>query len=150
MTAAEDIRHHQARCQPYLLRLRMLTRGGGGPTLTAAEVSHATGAIVAEARAASRVALANGDSGHPGARTFLAVRLNRLARAAEEAIAAAREGDASGLRRHLYRFEALTSAIWTAQHAVCGPALSVGNDTGSQSAAAGKDQATAERWLRGA
>jgi hypothetical protein len=133
MTAAEDIRHYQARCQPYLVRLRMLARGEGGLALTAAEVGHATGAVVIEARAASRAVLADGDSGHPGAGTFLAVRLNRLARAAEEAIAAARDGDTAGLRRHLHRFEALTSAIWTAQHAVCGPASSAGNGTGSQS-----------------
>jgi hypothetical protein len=86
----------------------------------------ATGAIIAEAEAASRAALAaDGDSRRqPGAGTFLRVRLNRLAGAAEEAIAAARDGDAAGLRRHLRRFEAVTSAIWTVQHAVCGPAAS--------------------------
>jgi hypothetical protein len=133
MTAAEEIRHHQARCQPYLLRLRMLARGEGEPALTAAEASHATDAIVIEARTATQAALADRDGGHPSAGTFLRVRLNRLARAAEEAIAAARDGDTAGLRRAPHRFEALTSAIWTAQHAVCGPASPAGNGTGSQS-----------------
>jgi len=136
MTAAEEIQHHQARCQPYLLRLRMLTRGEGEPTLIAAEVTQATGAVVVEASAASRAALADGDSGHPGAATFLRVRLNRLAIAAEEAIAAARDGDTAELRRHLHRFEALTSAIWTAQHAVCGPA----SPAGHAGAASGSDR----------
>src|SRR6516165_1727965 len=112
MIAAEEIQHREAFCQPYLLRLQMVTRGEGEPTLIAAEVGQATGAVVVEASAASRAALADGDSGHPGAETFLRVRLNRLARAAEEAIAAARDGDTAGLRRHLHRFEALTSAIW--------------------------------------
>jgi len=111
----------------------MLARGEGEPAMTAAEASHATGAIVIEARAATGAALADRDSGHPGAGTFLRVRLSRLARAAEEAIAAARDGDTAGLCRALHRFEALTSAIWTAQHAVCGPASPAGNDTGSRS-----------------
>jgi hypothetical protein len=96
---------------------------------TAAE---AASAIVAEARAAIRAVLADVHSGYPGARTFLRVRLDRLARAAEEAVAAAREGDTAGLRRHLHRFEAVTSAIWTAQDAVCGPASSAGAHAGSE------------------
>jgi hypothetical protein len=149
MTTTGEIQHHQARCQPYLLRLRMLTRGEGEATLITAEVGQATGAVVVEASAAIRAALAERDSGHPGAETFLRVRLNRLARAAEEAIAAARDGDTAGLRRHLHRFEALTSAIWTAQHAVCGPASSAGTRAQRQAPTA-KDPVTAERWLRGA
>jgi len=144
MTAAEEIQHHQARCQPYLLRLRMLTRGEGEPALITAEVGQATGAVVVEASAASRAALADGDSGHPGAETFLRVRLNRLARAGEEAIGAARDGDTAGLRRHLHRFEALTSAIWTAQHAVCGPA-SPADTRAQRQTATGRDPVTAER-----
>jgi hypothetical protein len=39
------------------------------------------------------------------------VWLNQLKVAAAEEIAAAREGDAAGLRRRLRRFEAVTSAI---------------------------------------
>ena len=122
MTAAERMQDHQARCQPYLLRLRMLTRDEGELALITAEVGRATSAIVGEAWAASRAALADRDTVHPGAGTFLRVRLDRLARAAEEMVAAARDGDAAGLRRHLHRFEAVTMAIWTAQDAVCGPA----------------------------
>jgi hypothetical protein len=126
MTATEEIQDHQARCQPYLLNLRMLARGEREPTLAAAEVGRATAAIIAEAEAASRAALAAaGDRRrHPGAGTFLQVRLNRLTGTAEEAIAAARDGDAARLRSHLRMFETVTSAIWTVQHAMCSPAVS--------------------------
>ncbi|MGA7909162.1 MAG: hypothetical protein WCA16_17280 [Candidatus Sulfotelmatobacter sp.] len=133
MTATEEIQGHQERCQPYLLRLGMLAHSEGELALTAAEVGQATSAIVAEARAASRAALADVHSGYPGAGTFLRVRLDRLARVAEEAVAAAREGDTAGLRRRLHRFEAVTSAIWTAQDAVCGPASSAGAHAGTES-----------------
>jgi hypothetical protein len=51
----------------------------------------------------------------PGPGIFLAVRLSRLAVAAGEAVAAAGAGDFVQLRRHLRRFEALTSAIWAVQ-----------------------------------
>ena len=122
MTAAEEIQDHQARCQPDLLALRMLARIGDEPTRTAAEVGRATSAIIAEARAASQAALADRSCRHPGAETFLRVRLNRLAKAAAEAVAAAQEDDAARLRHYLRRFEAVTSAIWAAEHAVCGPA----------------------------
>ena len=47
--------------------------------------------------------------------------MSRLAAAANDAIAAAGEGDSGLLRRHLHRFEVLTSAIWTVQQAVSGP-----------------------------
>lgn len=102
----------------------MLARGEDGLAFVVAEIGQATGAILAEVQAASRAVL-GGDGGsyrHPGAGTFLWVRLNRLAASADEAIAMARDGDSAGLRRHLVRFEALTSAIWTVQHAVCPPA----------------------------
>ena len=149
MTAAEKIQDHQAHCQPYLLRLRMLARGEGEPALAATEVSRATSAILAEARAASRAALADVRNGHPGAGTFLRVRLDRLARAAEEAVSAAREGDAAGLCRQLNWFEVVTSAIWTAQDAVCGPASTAGTCTASESRAIGRSLAIAQRY-RGA
>jgi hypothetical protein len=51
---------------------------------------------------------------------FLRVRLDRLAVAADAAMTAAREGDSGEMRRHLRRFDALTSAIWTVQVAVYG------------------------------
>ena len=122
MTAAEEIQDHQARCQPDLLALRMLVRNGGEPTRAAAEVGRATSAIIAEACAASQAALADRSCRHPGAETFLRVRLNRLAKAAAEAVAAAQEDDAARLRHYLRRFEAVTDAIWTAERAVCSPA----------------------------
>ena len=121
MTAAEEIQDHQARCQPDLLALRMLVRNGGEPTRAAAEVGRATSAIMAEAWAASQAALADRNCRHPGADMFLRVRLNRLAKAAAEAVAAAQQDDAARLRHYLRRFEAVTSAIWTAEHALCSP-----------------------------
>ena len=83
------------------------------------DVIQATGAILAEAKAAGSDAREAG--GTPGATTFLGVRLSRLTAAANDAIAAAGEGDSGLLRRRLHRFEVLTSAIWTVQQAVSGP-----------------------------
>ena len=123
MTIADKIEGHQARCQPHVLRLRMIARDQAGTALTwqaVTEVIAATGAILAEAEAAGSDARAAAGGG-PGAATFLGVRLSRLMAAANDAIAAAGEGDSGQLRRHLHRFEVLTSAIWTVQQAVSGP-----------------------------
>jgi hypothetical protein len=126
MTAADEIRDHQARCQPHMLRLLMLARGEAGLGPLAIEVGEATGAVIAEAEASSRAALAAGaDGSHPGAGTFLRVRLDRLAVAANEAIAAAQYDNPADLRLHLLRFEALTSAIWTVQDSLYGQLPSV-------------------------
>jgi hypothetical protein len=54
-------------------------------------------------------------SDRPGDGTFLRVRLDRLAAAADNAIAAARAGDFGEMRQYLRRFDTLTSAIWTVQ-----------------------------------
>jgi hypothetical protein len=123
MTFADQICDHQRRCRPHLLRLRGLARGEAGtalPRQVTAEVRDATNAIIAEAEAAGRAALAAmaGSRRQPEAETFLWVRLTRLAGAADEAVDAARAADASGLRCHLGRFDALTAAIWTVQHDV--------------------------------
>ncbi len=123
MTVTDKIEDHQARCLPYMLRLRMIARDEAGAALTwqaVTEVIAATGAILAEAEAADSDARAAAGGG-PGATTFLAVRLSRLMTAANDAIAAAGEGDSGQLRRHLHRFEVLTSAIWTVQQAVSSP-----------------------------
>jgi len=104
-----------------MLRLRMIAGGEAGTALTwqaVTEVVQATEAILAEAEAAGNDARA---AAGPGAATFLSVRLSRLTAAAHDAIAAAGEGDSGQLRRHLHRFEVLTSAIWTVQQAVSGP-----------------------------
>ncbi len=117
----DKIEDHQARCQPYVLRLQMIALYEAGTALTwqaVTEVVQATGAILAEAEAAGSDA---GAAASPGAATFLNVRLSRLAAAANDAIAAAGEGDSGLLRRHLHRFEVLTSAIWTVQQSVSGP-----------------------------
>ena len=123
MSAADQINDHQARCLAPLISLRMLAQGEAGtplPRWVAAEVAQATGTVLAEAEAAARAALAVVGGDHPANGTFLRVRLDRLAAAASDAITAARAGDSGEMRRHLRRFDALTSAIWTVQDAVYG------------------------------
>jgi hypothetical protein len=120
---ADERQDHRARCQPYLLRLRMLVRSEAGmpePLQVTAEIAEATRAILAAAEAADRAAVqASRTSSMAG--MFVRVRLNRLAAAAEDAIAAARAEDFASMRHHLRRFEALTSAMWTVQDAVYRP-----------------------------
>jgi hypothetical protein len=117
MTVADRTEDHQARCVPYLISLRMLARDEAEAPLAwvaAAEVIQATGAILAEVEASGRESSTVAGVG-PGAGIFLGVRLSRLADAATDAIAAARAGDFAQLRRHLARFDTLTSAIWAVQ-----------------------------------
>jgi len=125
MSVADQIKDHQARCLASLISLRMLAQGEAGsplPRWAAVEVAQATGAVLAEAEAAGRAALtAAGVSGdHPGRETFLRVRLDRLAAAANDAIAAARAGEDGEMRRYLRRFDTLTAAIWMVEDAVYG------------------------------
>lgn len=95
-------RDHRAHCQPYLTRLGLIARGESEIDNAYGDVVLATGAIVAEATEATR------DAG-----MFLLVRRERLVRAADEAITAAREGNSGELRRTLRQFSTLASAIWT-------------------------------------
>ncbi len=98
----------------------MIARDQAGTALpwgAVVEVIQATGAILAEAEASRNDTIAAAGAG-PAGGTFLSVRLSRLATAANDAIAAAGDGDSAQLRRHLRRFEVLTSAIWTVQQAV--------------------------------
>jgi hypothetical protein len=125
MPDADQIQDHQERCLADLISLQMLARGEAGtppPRWVVVEIARATGAILAEAEAAGRAALAAaGGSSNRGGETFLRVRLDRLAAAAHDAIAAARAGNSAELRSHLRRFDVLTSAIWTVHDAVYGP-----------------------------
>jgi hypothetical protein len=127
MSDADQIQDHQARCLADLISLRMLARGEAGmppPRWVVVEIARATSAILAEAEAAGCAALAAAGGGDKhGDATFLQVRLDRLATAANDAIAAARAGNSAELRQHLYRFDALTSAIWAVHDAVYGPRL---------------------------
>jgi hypothetical protein len=122
MSITDQIQEHQARCLASLISLRMLAQGEAGaplPRWVVVEVVQATAMVLAEAETAGRAALAaRGD--RPGDETFLRVRLDRLAAAADDAIAAARAGDSGEMRRNLHRFDALTSAIWTVEEAVYG------------------------------
>ena len=125
MTPADEMHDRQVRCQPHLLRLRMVARGEMeiALPLQVVAVAEAVGAVLAEAESAARAvgAVAVDNLGGPGAGTFLRVRLNRLAAAADDAIAAARTGNPAEIRQHLNRFDTLTSAIWTVHRAVYGP-----------------------------
>jgi len=121
MTFASQIREHQARCQPHLAKLQMLTPGEAAAAHqgTVAAVRLETSAILAEAEAAIRATLAaTAGSRKSETETFLLVRLNRLAAAADDAVTAAGGEDGPHLHRHVRRFDALTSAIWAVQHAV--------------------------------
>jgi hypothetical protein len=120
MDVADTLEDHRARCLPHLLSLQMLARDTPEaplPLLAVAEVTRATEAILAEVEAAVRAATggSTGALGAPGVGLFLGVRLSRLAAAAGDAVAAAWAGDFTQLRRHLRRFDALTSAIWAVQ-----------------------------------
>jgi hypothetical protein len=125
MPVADQIKDHQARCLASLISLRMLAQGEAGtplPRWVVVEIAQATSAVLAEAEAAGRAALTavGVNSDHPGHGTFLRVRLDRLAAAANDAIAAARAEDYGEMRRHLHRFDRLTAAIWMVQDAVYG------------------------------
>jgi hypothetical protein len=125
MSVIDQIQEHRARCVAPLISLRMLAQGEAGtplPRWVVVEVAQATGTVLAAAEGAGRAALAavGVSSDRPGDETFLRVRLDRLAAAADRAIAAARAGDSGEMRGHLRRFDALTSAMWTVQDAVCG------------------------------
>ncbi len=126
MTAADRMRGNYARCVPLLARLRLLARQDAGAPLppgAAGEVGHAATAIVAEADAAGHAAVAAvAESDRNSAAVFLAARQARLTAATADVVAAAADGSAAALSRHLRRFEALTSAPWTVQHAICAPA----------------------------
>ncbi len=125
-TAADRTRGYYARCTPLLARLRLLARQDVGvplPPGAAGEVGQAARVIVTEADAAGHaVVAAVAESDRNSAAVFLAPRQARLAAAADNVVAAAEDGNAAALSRHLRRFEALTSALWTVQLAICAPA----------------------------
>ena len=124
--APAGTRAHYARCVRLLARLRLLASQDAGAPLppgAAGEVGHAASAIVAEADAAGQaVVAAVAERSRRSAAVFLAPRQARLAAAADDIVAAAEDGSAAALSRHLCRFEALTSALWTVQRAICAPA----------------------------
>ena len=119
MTAAHRARDCYTRCVPRLARLRLLAGNGAGAPLppgAAGEAGQAARVIVAETGAAGQAAVAAVAEGRRGsAAVFLAARQARLAAAADEVVAAAKDGSAAALSRPLRRFEALTTALWTVQ-----------------------------------
>lgn len=144
MTFADQIREHQSQCHPHLRRLRLLARGEDDvivPRQVTAEVREATSAVITQAEATIRKALAAtaGKSREPAIETLLRARLTRLADAADEAVRAALVRDTPRLRSVLRRFEALTSAIWTVQHDLYGnmPVPRTGGSDGESSHSSG-------------
>ena len=119
MGAACDIRDHHVRCEPHLARLQLMARYEAHDPLPAGladDVIEATSAVLAEAQAAGRVMVAALAGGQRRAVTaFLNAHLGRLAAAAGEMAVAAKDEDVAALRRHLRKFEVLTSALWTVQ-----------------------------------
>ena len=118
MGAPEQIQQCRASCAPDITGLRLLARDlADGPLTPGGELqtAQATNAIVVQARAGCRTALGAVRGGLPraGDLPLLTTRLARLEAAAGAAVAAASEGNAASLRRHLWRFDALTAAIWT-------------------------------------
>jgi len=127
MIGTDDLRDHQARCMPHVAILQMFASSLADvqlPPDAVRRVADATGAILAEARAAGRTALtAVADEGLRSANlSLLTARQARLEHAAEDAIASAREaargGNIAALRQRLQRFDTLTSAMWTVQLSV--------------------------------
>jgi hypothetical protein len=122
MAAVSEIREHHAHCVPHLARLQVLGSYQAGEQVSpglAADVSAVTSAILAEADAALRATVAAvPDTRRMAVAEFLAGRIAKLAAAAEQAVCAAKDGDAAALRRCLRRFESLTSAVWTVQLAM--------------------------------
>lgn len=123
MTLADLLAGYRTSCETRLLRLRMLAAGEADampPSRVATQVREMTNAVIAEADAAARAALAAspGTNGELEGETFLWVRLARLAQAADQAVSAARVSDGNGLRRNLHQFDALARAMWAGQDAV--------------------------------
>jgi len=122
MPVASEIRDHQAQCVPHLARLHVLGRYQAGepvPPGLAEEISTVTNAILAETGAAVEATVAAvPDTRRTSVAGFLADRVARLAAAGDEAVGAARAGDAAVLRRCLHRFEVLALAVWTVQLAM--------------------------------
>jgi hypothetical protein len=116
MHPATQVREHHARCILHFSRLHVAARPEADvPPGLADEVGEATAAIVAETEAAAEAVTATTGLRRGATAGFLAARLARMAAAANDAVEAAKNSDATLLRRHLAHFEALTSAMWTVQ-----------------------------------
>jgi len=127
MIGTDEVRDHQARCVPHVAVLHLVAVSPAGTQLSsdaAEQVARATSAILGEAAAAARAALAVGDP-RPASLSLLLARQARLEHAAADAVASAREaardGNLAALRQRLQRFEALTSAMWTVQRECASP-----------------------------
>ena len=123
MTDTDDeLQALRARCGRYLARLAVLAGGPPGTPLprgTAARVTEAVNAVVAQAEAAGQAVLPVAADGRQKAtREFLAARLIRLKAVAGDTITAARDGDLAALHAQLRQLDAMTAALWTVHEAV--------------------------------
>jgi hypothetical protein len=116
MHPATHIREHHARCKLHFSRLQVAAwLEAGVPPSLADEVGEATAAIVAETEAAAETVSSIAGLRRGPTAGFLAARVARMTAAANDAVDAAKNSDATLLRRHLAHFEALTSAMWAVQ-----------------------------------
>jgi hypothetical protein len=108
------------RCRHQLSRLwtLALSQDSGPVSLRASELRDAANAILGEVEAMGRTVLDGDGRLAPAAETFLWVRVTRLAATSDQAVDAARRGDAAGLLAHLRHFETLMSALWTVRDAL--------------------------------
>lgn len=120
MLLADQTDDRRLRCGHQLSRLwtLALSQDSGPMSSQAAELREAANNILGELEAMGRAMLDDDDRLAPAAETFLWVRVARLAATADQAVDAARRGDATGLLAHLRHFETLMSALWTVQDAL--------------------------------
>ncbi len=108
------------RCRQQLSRLwtLALSQDSGPMSPQVAELRDTVNAILGEVEAMGRTMLDGDGRLAPAAETFLWVRVARLAATSDQAVDAARRGDAAGLRAHLLHFDTLMSALWAVQDAL--------------------------------
>jgi hypothetical protein len=109
------------RCRHQLSRLWTLALSQDSGLMSpqaVVELRDATNAILSEVEAMGRAVLDGDGRLAPAAETFLWVRVARLATTADQAVDAARRGDAATLLAQLRHFETLMSALWTVQDAL--------------------------------
>ena len=123
MAMVDAVQEHQARCVPHLVELRLLAGELAGTPLppdVVSAVGVAVGAVVTEAEVSGYAVIRETAArGSASGQVLLSSRLDRLGRAAREAVTSAQAGDAATLRDRLHRFDAVTAALWTVQLSVC-------------------------------
>lgn len=116
----EVLADRHRRCLPGLARMRTLARSEEGVPVAphvAPALDLAMREVLRELGAAER-ALVDSLAGTPRGGSIaglLTARLRRLSIVAEDVLAAAEAGDAPALRRRIYQFHSLATAMWQVQ-----------------------------------